>query len=81
MLSSESIVTDIFGASLNIDINDDESFNQAASHAILCPKNTDVDILNSQVMDRMPAEYKTYLSNDLLLQMEMMILSITLQSF
>ena len=64
MLSSNSIVTDIFGESLNIDISDDESIKQVASYAILCPKNKDVDMLNSEVMDRMPGDYVTYLSDD-----------------
>jgi len=64
MLSSNSIVTDIFGENLTIDIDDDESIKLAASHAILCPKNNDVDMLNSEVMDRMPGDYVTYLSDD-----------------
>ena len=61
---SNSIVTDIFGENLTIDINNEESIKLAASHAILCPKNKDVDMLNSEIMDRMNGDYMTYLSDD-----------------
>ncbi|UYV67927.1 hypothetical protein LAZ67_5002522 [Cordylochernes scorpioides] len=35
-----------------------------ASHAILCPKNDDVDLLNSEIMDRITGEDTVYKSDD-----------------
>ena len=39
VILSNSIVTDIFGENLTIDINNKETIKQAASHAILCPQD------------------------------------------
>ncbi|XP_073433319.1 ATP-dependent DNA helicase PIF1-like [Dendrobates tinctorius] len=64
MLSSGCSVTDIFGQNITINVNDTESVHTAASHAILCPKNEDVHLLSSQIMERISGEYILYTSDN-----------------
>ncbi|XP_077128631.1 uncharacterized protein LOC143784336 isoform X1 [Ranitomeya variabilis] len=64
MVCTGSLIIEIFGDNLCIDVNDTESINTAASHAILCPKNEDVEKVNSQVMDLLIGDYTEYISDD-----------------
>ncbi|XP_073532460.1 uncharacterized protein [Phyllobates terribilis] len=64
MLSSACLITDIFGTNIHINVNDTECVLYAASHAILCPKNEDVEFLNSQIMNRLSGQYVLYTSDD-----------------
>ncbi|UYV67510.1 hypothetical protein LAZ67_5001019 [Cordylochernes scorpioides] len=64
MLCTQSIVIDIFGHQISIDITNTKSIKKLASHAILCPKNDDVDLLNSEIMDRITGEDTVYKSDD-----------------
>ncbi|UYV73842.1 hypothetical protein LAZ67_11001095 [Cordylochernes scorpioides] len=64
LLCTQSIVIDIFGHQIPIDITNTKSIEILASHAILCPKNDDVDLLNSEIMDRITGEDTVYKSDD-----------------
>ncbi|UYV82813.1 hypothetical protein LAZ67_22000964 [Cordylochernes scorpioides] len=64
LLCTQSIVIDIFGHQISIDITNTKSIERLASHAILCPKNDDVDLLNSEIMDRITGEDTVYKSDD-----------------
>ncbi|CAJ0936430.1 unnamed protein product, partial [Ranitomeya imitator] len=64
MVCTGSLIIEIFGDNLCIDVNDTESINTAVSHAILCPKNEDVEKVNSQVMDLLIGDYTEYISDD-----------------
>ncbi|UYV71113.1 hypothetical protein LAZ67_8001784, partial [Cordylochernes scorpioides] len=64
LLCTQSIVIDIFGHQISIDITNTKSIEILASHAILCPKNDDVDLLNSEIMDRITGEDTVYKSDD-----------------
>ncbi|UYV64281.1 hypothetical protein LAZ67_3000144 [Cordylochernes scorpioides] len=63
-LGEDSIVIDIFGHQISIDITNTKSIETLASHAILCPKNDDLDLLNSEIMDRITGEDTVYKSDD-----------------
>ncbi|UYV61205.1 hypothetical protein LAZ67_1003811 [Cordylochernes scorpioides] len=64
LLCTQSIVIDIFGHQISIDITNTKSIEILASHAILFPKNDDVDLLNSEIMDRITGEDTVYKSDD-----------------
>ncbi|UYV71022.1 hypothetical protein LAZ67_8001449 [Cordylochernes scorpioides] len=64
LLCTQSIVIDIFGHQISIDITNTKSIEILASHAILCPKNDDVDLLNSEIMDRITGVDTVYKSDD-----------------
>ncbi|XP_021953692.1 ATP-dependent DNA helicase PIF1-like [Folsomia candida] len=62
MLSSDNIVWDLFGDSLNA-----TSVEAFIKTAILCPTNNDVDKINDQILKILEGESKTYLSCDSLM--------------
>lgn len=59
MLSSDSIIRDVFGDRLAI-----ENVSQFSKKAILCPKNSDVDVMNENVLQILEGDRTQYLSSD-----------------
>jgi ATP-dependent DNA helicase PIF1 len=59
MVTNKSIVTEVYGSSIKP--SDVKKFYYTA---ILCPKNDDADDINSQVLNILCGEAKTYLSTD-----------------
>jgi ATP-dependent DNA helicase PIF1 len=59
MLSSGQIVEEIFGTALTI-----EDIPHFSKIAILCPKNSDVDQINEEVLSILEGDTTTYLSSD-----------------
>jgi len=58
-LSNESLITDIFG-----DILTPQNASSFSKMAILCPKNSDVDKVNEEVLYILEGQVRTYLSSD-----------------
>ncbi|XP_053164950.1 uncharacterized protein LOC128350575 [Hemicordylus capensis] len=59
IMCRENIVREIFGDNIQV-----QNIPEIANRSILCPKNSDVDTINDQVLNILEGQEMTYLSSD-----------------